>query len=94
MRSSLSSSSELMFSFSKMTAMPSSLSARVVEAVHRVAGEAGDRFGEDDVYLPLAAVADHAHEVLRAFFTEVPVMPLSAKMPAMVHAELDMILSV
>ena len=39
----------------------------VVEAVHRVAGEAGYRFGEDDVYLPLAAVADHAHEVL-AFF--------------------------
>ena len=29
MRSSLSSSSEWMFSFSKMTAMPSSLSARV-----------------------------------------------------------------
>lgn len=28
------------------------------------------------------------------FFTEVPVMPLSAKMPAIVHAELDMILSV
>ena len=28
------------------------------------------------------------------FFTEVPVMPLSAKIPAIVHAELDMILSV
>ena len=28
------------------------------------------------------------------FFTEVPVMPLSAKTPAMVHAGLDMILSV
>ena len=39
----------------------------VVEAVHRVAGEAGYRFGEDDVYLPLAAVADHAHEVLALF---------------------------
>ena len=28
------------------------------------------------------------------FFAEVPVMPLSAKMPAIVQAELDMILSV
>ena len=28
------------------------------------------------------------------FFTEVPVVPLSAKMPAMVHTGLDMILSV
>ena len=28
------------------------------------------------------------------FFTEVPVMPLSAKIPAMVHTGLDMILSV
>ena len=39
----------------------------VVETVHCIAGKAGDRLGEDDIYLPLAAVADHAHEVLALF---------------------------
>lgn len=33
-------------------------------------------------------------KLLGCFFTEVPVMPLSAKIPAMVHTGLDMILSV
>ena len=36
----------------------------IVEAVHRIAGEAGDRFGQDDIDFLLAAVPDHPHEVL------------------------------
>ena len=36
----------------------------IVEAVHRIAGEAGDRFGQDDIDFLLAAVPNHPHEVL------------------------------
>ena len=39
----------------------------VVETVHRVAGEAGDRLGQDDIDFLLAAVPDHPHEVLTLF---------------------------
>ena len=36
----------------------------IVEAVHRVAGEARNRLGQDDIDFLLAAVPDHPHEVL------------------------------
>ena len=36
----------------------------IVEAVHRVAGEAGNRLGQDHIDFLLAAVPDHPHEVL------------------------------
>ena len=36
----------------------------IVEAVHRVAGEAGDRLGQNHIDFLLAAVTNHPHEVL------------------------------
>ena len=62
MRISLSASSVLMFSFSKMTAMPNSAGLDVIQAVHRISGEAGDGFGQDDVDLLLLAQPDHLQE--------------------------------
>ena len=39
----------------------------VVETVHRVAGEAGDRLGQDHIDFLLTAVPNHPHEVLTLF---------------------------